>query len=77
MRQASSSLYTVIEPVLDNYQALYAQRFPEIRNWEALGKVLIKEIIEQNPELDLQLVGLRLTFRLALVKALVGEGDVL
>lgn len=62
--------YPAVQPIVSRCQDLYQQNFPHIKNWDALGKLILADLIHENPELLNDITLLRLIFRTTFVKSL-------
>lgn len=62
--------YRHVKPIVQRYETLYAQQFPQIKDWHVLGKLLLLELIQQSPDSLSNPLELQLTFRVAFVQIL-------
>lgn len=62
--------YPCVKPIVGRFQSIYQKDFPSIRNWDALGKLVLVDLIQENPEYLFDLTTLQLTFRISFAKAL-------
>lgn len=62
--------YRHVKPIVQRYETLYAQQFPQIKDWHVLGRLLLLELIQQSPDSLTNPLELQLTYRVAFVQIL-------
>ena len=62
--------YRHVKPIVQRYETLYAQQFPQIKDWHVLGKLILIQLIAIQPEILNNPLELQLTYRVAFVQIL-------
>lgn len=62
--------YRYVKVIVERYRQLNQDDFPEIEDWHYLGKLVLLDLLEQEPHLLLNPIALQLSYRLALIKIL-------
>lgn len=62
--------YRHVKPIVQRYEKLYAQEFPQIKDWHVLGRLVLLVLIQQSPDSLANPLELQLTYRVAFVQIL-------